>query len=180
MNKYSILALMILTVAFSAAVSATTFTGASIVLNGSSATINVSECTWTFSELSWDGGGDWLYVQDLTTSNYPYLDSFTKNYTNLSGYYNCGSFPYVGNDYSTVSCNSFMNSMTDTIVLTASFVGILMIVAVMAYGFLKWDNSSSRNELSSLIVPFIVGVVLVGVVLALGIVILDKLCLFPF
>lgn len=137
----------------------------------------MSTCTWTFTALGWDSGGDWLYVQDLTTTSYPFVDAFTKNYTNLTGYYTCESFPYVGMDYTQPVCNPFMNSMVDTIVLVASFIGVIMILAVIAYGFMKWDSNTGRNELASLIVPFIIGVVLVGVMLALGIVIIDKMCL---
>lgn len=76
-------------------VAATTLTGVSIVLDGGGTTINVTGCTWSFTDLKWDSGGGWLSVTDLTVSGSPTLAyAFSKNYTDLSGYYTCQTFPY--------------------------------------------------------------------------------------
>ena len=45
--------------------------------------------------MSWDSGGNWLYLEAHTVSSNPSItDPITYNYSELSGYYDCDTFPY--------------------------------------------------------------------------------------
>lgn len=95
MKKTILVWLLLATLFCAGSAAAVTFTGAAIVLDGGGAVINVTSCTWTFTDMLWDSGGDWLYIKDHTVASNPSITTaMTYNYTELSGYYNCDSFPY--------------------------------------------------------------------------------------